>query len=333
MALISHERLAEILAHEADPTGIPRDYDGNPWWFYSTDKTTLLKNEIRSYNRNVVMTKKYSAEEAAEILQQIKDRLLEFGSLGKYGRPWDLDPKFIERLDPDQVWWGFEFETGYRTKEDQIEVLSHTWDTWDGVAFDSEGEGYWATEITFPPQEMAKYEDGTADAMQFMKYLTDNKDKTYCSGAVFVGTHFNLRIPGIGVDDCGRLARGLSRSLRTMGYEDSDRFEEMFGRRDMYGFFGGRGEEHPYLEGKLFRTTYDWEQFQQYIEVCKLLTRMALLLKENLPINYDYNVYIPNLWEVYNGREEPIVKKYFTGGYEGDYWPDEDDYDDEDWDD
>lgn len=333
MALISHERLAEILAHEADPTGIPVDYYGNPWWFYSEDKTTQLKSEVRNYNRNVVMTKKYSAEEAAVVLQQIKDRLLRNGSLGKYGRPWDLDPKFIERLDPEQVWWGFEFETGYRTKEDQKEVLSHTWDTWEGVAFDSEGEGHWATEITFPPQEMSKYEDGTADAMQFMKYLTDNKDKTYLSGEVYVGTHFNLRIPSINMSDCGRLSRGLSKTLMTMGQRDSFRFEEMFGRRDMYGFFCNRGgDEHPYLEGKLFRTTYDWEEFQQYIDVCKFLTRMALLLKENLPDDRDYNVFIPNLWEVYIGRKKPIVEKYFTGGYEREYWPDEE-IDDDVWDD
>lgn len=242
--------------------------------------------------------------------EKIRGYIRERGFLpGKFLRPWFVDKNIYAGLDRSQPWWGFEFETGYRSQEQRAEVIDHVWNTWNNVAFDSEGEGQAAVEITFAPQEMSKYLDGTADAFKFMEYLTGNP-RTYRGQNESVGTHINLSDPCMTPRNVDAIATSLSRSIAALPTTIpavGDVRLYMFGRSRIYGGFNGH-EEHGsvWVEGKLFRTTYDVEVFKRYLKVCEGLTRCmhaTVALGTNLAVPF-----VNNLYEVcFEGAEPEIM--------------------------
>lgn len=227
---------------------------------------------------------------------------------GKYLRPWHLDPDMFTRLNRDEAWWGLEFETGWKSLEDRTRAVHHAWDTWDNVVFDSEGEGV-AVEITFAPQEMSKYFDGSANAAQFADFLTHDEG-TRRTASEKVGMHLNLSHPNITQNNLYRVVMALNRTLAHLPVNDgySNVRKHMFGRAQLYGgFFIGEGVQ-PYTEGKLFRTTYDWEEFQKYLRVCKALTTAAVALADT-PNNVGDKTlpFISNLYEVFKDEADPVI--------------------------
>lgn len=257
-------------------------------------------------------------EDAETAYDQIRQYIRRVGYLpGKYLRSWDIDTTIYTKLDRTQPWWGFEFETGYRSQEARAEVIDHVWDTWDNVVFDSEGEDV-AVEITFAPQEMQKYLDGTADAFKFVEYLTGNRLVSN-TGNSNVGTHINLSHPAITRENVANVGYSLARSIAALPVmckidgKDADTRRHMFGRADLYGgFFAQRTETAVWIEGKLFRTAYDVEVFKRYVKVCECLTKLAELFSTLKPEGIKYP-YVDNLLEMYRDGAEPnvVFGKYF----------------------
>jgi hypothetical protein len=222
-------------------------------------------------------------EAALRILEQIRENTVRRGYLGSKGlRPWVYNIGSMRALDQGQTWWGFEFETGYDTEEDRSRAVAYAWDNYDNVVFDAEGEGY-ESEITFAPAARSSFEDGTAPAYQFMQYL-GQMSGTYYTGETDVGTHWNFSHPCFrGSDDAARnnvefVARVLNSTLgKASGPE---LWQEFFGRSYLYGGFFVRS---GYIEGKLFRTTYDFSQFQRYLKVVKAMDKIACMAVELRP--------------------------------------------------
>lgn len=266
---------------------------------------------------------KFDRDSALRVFGLIKDYVRQYGALpGKYLRPWEIDPDIYASLDRKQAWWGFEFETGYVSKEARTAVIDYCWDNFNNVCFDTEGEGDWAVEITFAPEEKSKYESGEAQAIKFMQYLTNNP-LVNNTKAVNVGTHINLSSPKLNAGNMRWAAWGLGRSVAALPVQMQDKAntrEYMFGRRQLYGgFFTQQADTSVWIEGKVFRTTYDIEQFKRYLKVCDGLTRCldALcdvlgdkfrLIGSNLP-------YVTNLYEVCFEDASPVVERT---GYEDD---------------
>lgn len=210
-------------------------------------------------------------EAALAAYEQAKEYLLAKGYFaGKLGRPWDLvDP--TASLDRSQAWWGFEFETGYVSKEALQEALSYTWDNFDNVAYDSEGEGEYYSEITFGPAERSKFLDGTADAFRFMEFL-DKFSGTNDTGETMVGTHLNISSPLLDTPvKVSRAALLINDTLHKLPPIRS----ELFGRSNLYA---GAFSHGNYVECKLFRTTYNLFTFKKYLRVADALTKVAELV-------------------------------------------------------
>lgn len=231
-------------------------------------------------------------------------------------RPWDITDKALNHLDPKAPWWGFEFETGWQNSQDMSAAVEHVWDNYDGVMFDSEGEGMFPVEITFIPSEESKYLDGTAPAAQFMKWVNDNADKVYRGVSDNIGTHWNYSHP------MTRRSRSLNDSLREFLYctlkwlmEVNGQRKELFGRETLYGTcyeqFGGGSY---WLEFKTFRTVYTSAEFDHYVKVCAALSKCADLYVNLAKAEADRaklraeGMGVRNLYGMVMRGEEPVIE-------------------------
>jgi len=272
---------------------------------------------------------------AFAMYEQLKERVLSTGYFGaKLFRPYDHTNVTDMGLDPSQPWIGFEFETGYASKEAMRKCLGYCWDSFDNVTFDGEGEGEHYSEVTFAPANLSSFVDQSAPAAQYMKFLSDNREMTYNSGESAIGTHVNISLPIMR----GRTQQmsqmlynttpALNRSLGTLSADDNLGF---FGRERLYAGFFCNSDNHnnSWFEGKLFRTTYDYAQFQKYIRVSRGLVKAI----EALVAANGQGYYISNLFDLLSNPDdvEPIIGA--SSSYPSTYTMDAAGYPVEDYDD
>jgi hypothetical protein len=246
---------------------------------------------------------------ALKVLDAIGQGIKGGYQMHKAGRPWDLCPTLFDGMDRAQPWWGWEFETGWKTNEDRLAAVGHVWDNFDGCMFDGEGEGQWQVEITFTPEEMSKYLDGTATTCKFMKWMSDNKHMVYNGAGNDVGTHLNISDPRFKGDNYLALCRFLNRTLHFTRKRNGDR-KELFGRESVYaGFHANQSAngKSQWLEFKGFRTTYDYDTFQKYIKTATGLQKVvdAFFTNQKKIGNRDC---VSNLYEVTFENAEPIIE-------------------------
>lgn len=270
-------------------------------------------------------------EACITLLNQIRDYVVARGYLNsKMLRPWEVADIYSD-LDRSEPWLGFEFETGYVSHAARSDVIAYTWDNFDNVCFDWEGEGASPVEITFAPAEVSKFDNKTADAYQFMKYLSDNKKLVERTEYNDVGTHVNISHPELNSENSGAASAFLNNTIRKLG-EDHHNFGELFGREHLYGgFFGRFGNKATWLEGKLFRTTYDIEQFDNYVRVSKALVAVldAYLTSDT---NRTYGDTCTNFMDVLDKGEVPVISAIVGWrGYDDEINYAYNDYDDDDY--
>lgn len=249
-------------------------------------------------------------ESALVVYEQLKQYVMQNGYFrAKVLRPWELDDQLYAGLNRAEPWWGFEFETGYVNTQSRAAAVEHVWDNFNGTCFDAEGEGDAAVEITFGPEEVSKFEDGTAQAARFMNWLDANPGRVYHGGGTNVGTHINVSHPMLTLNNRAAVCNAMNRSVgaipRTNEGVGSLR-QLMFGRATLYGGFYSQGVgENVWLEGKLFRTAYTRPVFDRYIKVCKALTTALGFIAEQIadPANawageVKAYPYVSNLYEM-----------------------------------
>lgn len=310
MGAIRKDRFVKQLTADPKDTGTRSPYGG-------TTFNSRLKRELAATGMvpassivNVVLNE----ESAVRIYDQLREYVAIRGYYpGKYLRPWTMDPELYSDLDENQPWWGFEFETGYTNQDTRAEVIRRTWDELNNTCFDAEGEGGYRSEITFAPQEISKYEDRTAEAVKFMKMIDELREthtnRTDQSG---VGCHLNISVPGLNAENYVAVTQIMNNTISAIprylpasfGGGERDTRLEFFGRERLYGLFyqhasteeqqydahgnpvprpeGEQPKTYYWLEGKLFRTTYNYARFEQYMAVCDAITRcMQWLVKQD----------------------------------------------------
>lgn len=271
--------------------------------------------------------------------EQIKTYILDHGWVrNKHLRPWFIDPDFYKSLNRDEVWWGFEFETGYKSYADRGTAIEHVWDNYHGVCFDSEGEGAAAVEITFTPAEQSKFMDGTAPADSFMRWLSANRVLTQKTDANGVGTHINISAPGLTTDNQAKVHAAMTLTLARIphtikGVGNARQF--MFGRANLYGgWHSHNAGKDAWLEGKLFRTTYEYDVFRRYVQVCAAFSKALTLIidfykgkqkkgtLEEAHFLMGHVPFVTNMYEVAFDDAEPIMGYNAAGepaGIQGEY--------------
>lgn len=314
MGTLSRERFDNLLATSQHfRSEVAQAIGGSYPWLNSNDPATL-----------------------AGVYDQVRDYIVTRGYVGgKYLRPWLVDKDFTAHLNRDEAWWGFEFETGYVSSEARGTVNRFVWDNFDGVAFDAEGEGNAAVEITFGPEERSKFLDGTAQAVRFIEFLTQNSKLVQKGGGQNVGTHLNFSHPKLTAKNQGDVALALSRTVGALPVEivgHGNCRHRLFGRSRLYGGFycqnqGGK----QWIEGKLFRTVYTTKQFQQYIQTADALSICADKIFDALESTDSLAVdqrllkalpYVNNLWEMVTEGAEPELMWFVntSGGDHNNGW-------------
>lgn len=230
-------------------------------------------------------------------------------SMRKGARPWELVP-VTKKLDPNDVWIGVEWETGFPSLETYQQVLDYTWATYHFVTVDAEGVGPFYGEYTFAPINGAAFFGGTSPfdgVRQYMReqgiaiptthediqfpdldsefmrsmqgtyrhnnYLQDNWNWTGDLRKGW-GIHINISTPiqrGSSMRS-EKICTAMNKYLSQLSVAQA---RELFGR-EPYGFaFSRRSEEGgnrlTWLEFKLFQTTDDDEQITAYKKVVKRL--------------------------------------------------------------
>lgn len=266
-------------------------------------------------------TKKFKAkpdrESALEVLNELGTYIKAGGQLGKALRPWDIIPNVFSGLDRTQPWWGWEFETGWKSSAARQKALEHAWDNYDGVMFDGEGEGNWQVEITFTPAEAYRHFDGSAPAYQFLDWVSKNPKLIYNGGGQNVGTHLNMSHPDIkGRDDNTYVARFLNRTLRATRKRAGDR-TQLFGRELVYGgFYEQQAPSGHWVEFKGFRTAYTIEQFQVFCQTAAgLQTAMDYALSlgaRDRELAQAGGLCMTNLYEVVFENAQPVYDTLAT---------------------
>lgn len=211
----------------------------------------------------------------SRIREALVDRQMQ---MHKGCRPWDFSPRTMEHLNRAEPWWGFEFETGWASQAARKQALAFTYDNFNGVMYDSEGEGAQAVEITFMPAERSKYLDGTADACKFMEWVDAHAKLTYKSDNANVGTHLNMSHPDITTSPRQQqITRLLNRTIMMTQAVNGQR-EEMFGRETVYGgFYSQAAAGNVWTEFKGFRTPYTMAQFKKFLQVSEALQQVVEL--------------------------------------------------------
>jgi len=188
--------------------------------------------------------------------------------IGKHIRPWDF-VRPSEVNDPNQIWVGFEVETGFQTSNQRAAALEalqktkrHT------VCLDSEGEGA-AVEITFMPRNLSDLDKSGPGYL--LNMYEKNPSWVYDKGGAYVGTHLNFSTPSMR----GTVTRRISAGEALRGVGDAiahgltaDQRLAIFGRSSVYG---PQPYTHPtpHVECKWFRTTYQRPRWNAYKHVSK----------------------------------------------------------------
>lgn len=213
---------------------------------------------------------------ARDITEEIADQILQSAlqvtlnvRQAKLNRPWDI-VNLTSKLDPKQPWLGFEFEMGFDRKADYDKLIHYIWTDTTHVAVDREGYGAYCPEVTFSPENLAAYMDGSSTIQRLIKWMNDNKTPLANFGEQYVGTHLNLSTPayrkGTGAAQ-SRYAQLVNNSILTLTQAEH---VELFGRKP----FGLGTQQASWIEYKMFRSTDNLKAFNKYVEVSKNLAEL-----------------------------------------------------------
>lgn len=189
---------------------------------------------------------------------------------GKGDRPWNL-VDITGKLDPTQPWLGFEYEMGVATREEYEKLINFVWRNIDHVAIDKEGYGTYCPEITFSPENLANYMNGTSAFQRTVKWMNENGVKMMNYGNHPVGTHLNVSTPAFRAlfrDKQADVAWLIACSLITLTPEDHDK---LFGRT-AYGI--GTPGEGAWIEFKIFASTDDLAKIDGYMQLGRRMSEL-----------------------------------------------------------
>lgn len=330
-----------------------------------TDEGVQKLMQNKSYSKRVsnheLTLRPRTMEDKIKILNELRDMALTAGRYHcKEDRPWYIIPDYFNRLDETQSWMGFEFESDWNSAEARKEAVQWVWDNIEGCCFDPEGSSGYSTEITLPPQEVSKYVAEEAEFQKMMKGLCALDERGLGSQSMS-GTHLNISTPALREDS--ELTRAAVDMLNnSMGQLTPAQRATLFSRAPTYG---GAFNQSKYIELKVFRSTYSYEQFQQYVQrglnIVKLVEAFEKVEDKMFFQVHEWsgtrcNTYCPNFFEVVNEGAEPVFankpadfvwdspsgidKEYVdVKGEDQEYWSEastqpvyEDDYDDDDYD-
>lgn len=266
-----------------------------------------------------------TVEKARDFLKVLKDEYLEH-AMGKGLRPWDVID-VCAGLDPNKTWIGIEYETGYHG-EDYEKVVNYVWRNTLHSVIDNEGCGDYPCEITFAPVHVEDFLSNRYEMDRLLNwkkkkgiyqdreedtggpYWCENCHEYHDEGEGYkVGIHCNISTPSFRTHThYHHIGNLLGWSVNNMTTAEKETLFNRIPYGSICPMENGRG--HKYLEGKLFDTTGNLDNWAKYKEV---IVRLADLT-EYLSANWDeltgsktlYNgSRIPNMFDILSGKSTP----------------------------
>lgn len=238
--------------------------------FYSFRK--LSEGPGLVYNKGSVSLSNITFASAKTELRAMRDAVLAYGQR-KSNRPWYI-ADISAQLDPEQTWIGVEFETGFNGISNYRRAMNYIWNHLRYVAIDREGCGEYATEITFPPQNLSKYEEGKSNIHKLYSWLgrqERNGGLADMTNQTMVGTHINISTPAFRALAENTLTPSTICAIinRSLHSTTADERRQLFGRNPYgFGYLRSSGSDR-WIEFKLFKSTASVAEFNGYIEVAK----------------------------------------------------------------
>lgn len=263
----------------------------------SEDRASQFIYEMGCHPDNGYYFRRLSKEQVAELMPKAQEayraRLHEH-SLDKGVRPWEL-VNCTANNDPNDIWIGIEWETGFKTRNEYRAVVDYMWKYHNNWAIDAEGIGEHFGEFTFPPCNLSTYLEGKSmmdSVRNWMKgkgivtprtyeEITPNTYSYSGDATDSWGCHVNISVPMTRDNRRAHLTMNLFTNYLNHAMEEmtEEQQVELFGRNP-YGYGNHRtnpgGTEH-WWEWKLFRTPVNDEEVEN---IRKVTGRLALLLGE-----------------------------------------------------
>lgn len=258
------------------------------------------------------------------------------GNLSKGTRPWEL-VDVTSGLDPDSVWVGLEWETGFVSRKEYQGVIQYMWQTHHNWAVDNEGIGPYRGEFTFPPIELNKFTAGESMMDDMRKFMAEKNIITPTCYTQIInpstkkkyihredarsgwGMHVNISVPGARDDHVkhsflGTVVHNIFQYLLD-GEDDDSILIPLFGR-DPYGWVYTRsGGGLMWHEFKLFRTPASDEEVER---IRMVTTRLAEMMHDIVEHPGDYYT-PPAKGEIYATIGRPTaenMRDYLLGDVE-----------------
>lgn len=191
--------------------------------------------------------------------------------IGKSLRPWNIIPTNTV-LPEDEVWVGFEVETGYPTLTGFKSAIKWVDKNTDRSCYDREGSGRFPVEFTFYPTTLDKMEWDSGPA-SLIRYGKKNPPSGH-SPLRMIGTHANISTPKYRSSANSSIAYDSLSSKMSRAMIGINRKERgiLFGREGQYRCEPVCFDTH--MEYKWFNTTYDIRVWQGYCLVIKSVIKM-----------------------------------------------------------
>lgn len=192
---------------------------------------------------------------------------------GKGIRPWHI-VNVTEKLDPNQPWLGFEYEMGLATKTEYDKLINFVWKNINHCAVDKEGYGTYCPEITFSPENLENYMNGTSAIQRTIKWMNEQGIKMLDFGDYPVGTHLNVSTPAFRAlsmvsGQTQNVSNLIACSLLML---TADEHRELFGRV-AYGV--GQHGEGQWIEFKIFRSTDNLTVLDKYMRLGRYMAELV----------------------------------------------------------
>lgn len=235
-----------------------------------------------------------SLAQAIERMEGIKQSFID-GNVGKSTRPW-LVVDFPSLFPDTATLVGFEIETGFSSGPGKTATMNWLWDNTDFVTADYEGCSNYPVEITFPPIDVEELVAGNTQIHELLAYSNDparpsgqrlrvtNVSGDYPNGGN-IGCHTNISTAKW---------RAATSQRRRITCEKLTRFFCALSGGQRYALYGrqpyrtgvafergGEGDAAHRIEFKMFHTTTNVVQFNNYCKVSKRLAEMIDILLDS----------------------------------------------------
>ena len=236
--------------------------------FASAQEIYAVRDSVYRY-RNM-----RSIADAEALLNSVLEDALENEQDCKEHRPWEI-VDFSEKLDADDTWIGFEFETGFDSKKEYQTFIRWLWDQ-PYVAIDREGTGDYPVEVAFPPQTLADIAKNGHLLTHCLGFIHKKELTPALNPTTFtcrdVGIHAGISTAKWRDADYNAQSKAV-RKLADILYQLTDKqMDELYGRHELH--WETAHNRYTYVELKMFRAIPELERVNGYIDVTIRCTKL-----------------------------------------------------------